>query len=267
MFKDFEYYTTFQKILLSMFFVVCFVLSILLMIDFFLYEKSIIDISIAGFALITGFLIIVNSRWSTVTRLVYLSLYIVSAIYFKAYIEASIKLFWLLPLALYDCIRVFPIKTDLEWTKYLRKMKLRRYRTISPKVYYAWVITLLIFATILYNFLEDLHLNTGDESLTITFYVFLTLSGLVFGYLTKNQSLAKWPYGLIYHFLVFYMWSNLEESFAIDIYCLFWLIYSILGCIEGFYVQEKGLKKSIFLLELSTMRDVRKRRIRKNTKY
>ena len=63
------------------------------------------------------------------------------------------------------------------------------------------------------------------------------------------------------------MWVNLEESFAIDIYCIFWIIYTLLGCIEGFYVQENGIKKSIFLLNLSTMVKKRKEKINKDNKY
>lgn len=267
MFKDFVHYTKFQKILLSIFFISCFVLSTLLLLDFIVNPISIIDTSTTGFALASAFLIIFNSRWSTITRIIYLILYILIAFRFKMYIDASLKLLWLLPLAIYKAVQVFPIKDDNEWFKFLKKMDIRKNITVSPKVYYEWIVILIFISIGLYNFFEDIHLNTGDPSIDISFYVFLTISGIVFGYLSKNQSLAKWPYGLIYHSLVFYMWVNLEESFAMDIYCLFWIIYTVLGCIEGFYVQENGIKRSIFLINFSTMVENRKEKIKKDNKY
>lgn len=267
MFKELQDYTKFQKILLFIFFVSCFVLSTLLFLDFIKNPNTIIDTSVSAFALFSGFLVIFNSRWSTITRIIYLFLYTIVAFRFKMYIDATIKLLWLLPFAIYKAKQVFPIKSDNEWLNFLKKMDIRRKRIISPKLYYAWITILGIVYIGLYNFFEDIHLHTVDSSIDITFYVFLTISGIVFGYLTKNQSLAKWPYGLIYHSLVFFMWVNLEESFAIDIYCIFWIIYTLLGCIEGFYVQENGIKKSIFLLNLSTMVKKRKEKIKKDNKY
>lgn len=267
MFKELQDYTKFQKILLFIFFVSCFVLSTLLFLDFIEHPNTIIDTSVSALALFSGFLIIFNSRWSTITRIMYLFLYIIVAFRFKMYIDATIKLLWLLPFAIYKAKQVFPIKNDNEWLNFLKKMDIRRKRIISPKLYYAWITILGVVSIGLYNFFEDIHLHTLDSSIDITFYVFLTISGIVFGYLTKNQSLAKWPYGLIYHSLVFFMWVNLEESFAIDIYCIFWIIYTLLGCIEGFYVQENGIKKSIFLLNLSTMVKKRKEKLKKDNKY
>ena len=267
MFKELLDYTKFQKILLFIFFVSCFVLSTLLFLDFIKHPNTIIDTSVAALALFSGFLIIFNSKWSTITRIIYLFLYVIVAVHFKMYIDATIKLLWLLPFAVYKAKLVFPVKNDVEWFKLLKKMDIKRKRVISPKLYYAWIGILIIISIVLYDFFEDIHLHTVDSSIDVTFYVFLTISGIVFGYLTKNQSLAKWPYGLIYHSLVFFMWVNLEESFAIDIYCIFWIIYTLLGCIEGFYVQENGIKKSIFLLNLSTMVKKRKEKTKKDNKY
>lgn len=267
MFKELLDYTKFQKILLFIFFVSCFVLSTLLFLDFIKHPNTIIDTSVAALALFSGFLIIFNSKWSTITRIMYLFLYVIVAVHFKMYIDATIKLLWLLPFAIYKAKLVFPTKNDVEWFNLLKKMDIKRKRIISPKLYYAWICILIIVSIVLYDFFEDIHLHTVDSSIDVTFYVFLTISGIVFGYLTKNQSLAKWPYGLIYHSLVFFMWVNLEESFAIDIYCIFWIIYTLLGCIEGFYVQENGIKKSIFLLNLSSMVKKRKEKINKDDKY
>lgn len=267
MFKELLDYTKFQKILLFIFFVSCFILSTLLFLDFIEHPNTIIDTSVAALALFSGFLIIFNSKWSTITRIMYLSLYVIVAFHFKLYIDATIKLLWLLPFAVYKAKLVFPVKNDVEWFNLLKKMDIKRKRIISPKLYYAWIGILIIISIILYDFFEDIHLHTVDSSIDVTFYVFLTISGIVFGYLTKNQSLAKWPYGLIYHSLVFFMWVNLEESFAIDIYCIFWIIYTLLGCIEGFYVQENGIKKSIFLLNLSKMVKKRKEKTKKDDRY
>ena len=267
MFKDFIHYTKFQKILLSIFFISCFVLSALLLFDSITHPRDIIDTLTSAFALVTAFFVIFNSRWSTIARIAYLVLYAIVALRFKMYIDASLKLLWLLPFAIHKAVEVFPIKDDSEWFRFLKRSEIKRKRIISPKVYYAWIFILVFVALGLYNFLEDIHLHTGNPSIDISFYVFLIISGIVFGYLTKNQSLAKWPYGLIYHSLVFYMWINLEESFAMDIYCIFWIIYTVLGCIEGFYVQENGLKKSIFLINFSTMIENRKERPKKDNKY
>ena len=84
----------------------------------------------------------------------------------------------------------------------------------------------------------------------------------MFSWYNKNQSIVKWPYGLIYHALVFYMWYKTPHHFAMDIYCIFWIIYTILGCIEAYYIREFELDNpSIFIIDY---KDMEKRRNRKN---
>ena len=77
----------------------------------------------------------------------------------------------------------------------------------------------------------------------------------MFGWYNKNQSIVKWPYGLVYHTLVFYMWSRTSHNFAMDVYCIFWVIYTILGCIEAYYLREFDLNNpSIFILDLNMVK-------------
>ena len=263
--RDLGKYTKVQIVLYRIFEILIFTIGVLLLKEIFSKDgvRSTVAIVITGTALITSVLIIINSRWVNIWRLFYLSLYIYEAFTYEHYVEGTIKLLVAIPMVLFLTIKIFPKKDKTKWLEFTRLNLYESNKTEEPKNVILYGVLLGTMSFLLTHLFSSYIKFFDDYTLSGLFFSFLTLSGFLFNWYNKNQSIMKWPYGLIYHSLVFYMWLKTPHSYAMDLYCAFWLVYNVLGCIEAFYIREFDLENpSIFELDIKAMEH---RRERKNT--
>ena len=260
--RNLDRYTKVQLVLYRIFEVVVFILSLILLYNLFCVKGCLISIIVSSLALLSSVLIIINSKWVNVVRLAYLLLYAYEAYKFEHYVDMSIKLFILIPMCIYTLIKIFPNKSIVSWMHFINKERLKMLHVESKYTVLSFGIFLGVLSFILTQIFSQYVKVFDDNTLSGAFLTALTLSGFMFGWYNKNRSIVKWPYGLIYHVLVFYMWYKTPHHFAMDIYCIFWIIYTILGCIEAYYIREFELDNpSIFIIDY---KDMEKRRNRKN---
>ena len=254
--RDLGKYTKVQIVLYRLFEVLIFTIGTLLLKDMLDKNgiRSMVSIIITLVTLITSILTVINSRWMNIWRLTYLILYIYEAISYANYIDGMIKLLIIVPMVIFLTIKIFPKKDKSSWLEFTKLNFYESKRTENPKNVLLYGVLLGIISFLLTYFFSSYVELFDDYTLSGLFFSLLTLSGFLFSWYNKNQSVMKWPYGLIYHTLVFYMWLKTPHSYAMDLYCVFWLLYTILGCIEAFYIREFDLENpSVFELDIKAM--------------
>lgn len=253
--RDLYKYTKVQLVLYRIFEIVVFVLGCIILINSITSNRYLLSDLIGLLALLASVLIICNSRLVNSVRLIYLLLYFYEAWQYEHYVDALIKLLVLVPMAAYVLIKTYMKRTKIEWTNFVKKEVYKRTRSESKYTVLSFGLFIGVLSFILTKMFNQYVEAFDDHTLSSLFFTFLTVSGFMFGWYNKNQSIVKWPYGLVYHTLVFYMWSRTSHNFAMDIYCIFWVIYTILGCIEAYYLREFDLgNPSIFILDLNMVK-------------
>lgn len=254
--RDLGKYTKVQIVLYRLFEVLIFTIGVLLLKDILDKNgiRSTVSIIITLLTLMTSVLIIVNSRWATIWRLVYLILYVYESISYEHYVDGMIKLLIIVPMVIFLIINIFPKKDKSSWLKFTKLNLYKSKKTEDPKNVLLYGVLLGTVSFLLTHLFSGYVKLFDDYTLSGLFFSLLTLFGFLFSWYNKNQSVMKWPYGLIYHTLVFYMWLKTPHSYAMDLYCVFWLLYTILGCIEAFYIREFDLENpSVFELDIKVM--------------
>ena len=263
--RDLGKYTKVQIVLYRLFEILIFTIGVLLLKDILDKNgiRSTVSIIITFLTLVTSILTVINSRWTNIWRLVYLFLYVYESISYEHYVDSIIKFLIIVPMVIFLTIKIFPKKDKFSWLKFTKLNITESRKTEDPKIVLLYGVLLGTISFLLTHLFSGYIKLFDDYTLSGLFFSLLTLSGFLFSWYNKNQSVMKWPYGLIYHTLVFYMWLKTPHSYAMDLYCIFWLLYTILGCIEAFYIREFDLENpSIFELDIKAME---RRRDRKNT--
>lgn len=259
--RDLGKYTKVQIVLYRIFEIIIFILSTLLLIDITCNEDCIIAKIATGLALYASALVVMNSRWVNIVRFGYISLYIIEAWNYQHYVDSLLKLFVTIPMIIYLISKTFPKRESSSWEKFLCIYKKRSKRFESPYTVIFFGILLGILTFILTKLFNGYVESFDDYTLSGLFFSGLVISGFLFNWYNKNQTIMKWPFGLIYHSLVYFMWSKTSHNYPMDIFCIFWVLYTLLGCIEAYYLREFDLEvPSIFEVDLISMEKRRKRK-------
>lgn len=263
--RDLGKYTKVQIVLYRIFEIIIFILSTLLLIDFSCNQDCLISTIATGLALFGSVLVVINSRWINFVRLGYIILYIIEAWKFEHYIDSLIKLLVTIPMIIYLITKTFPKREKSAWERFLNVYREQSKKFESPYTVIAFGVFLGILTFILTQIFNGYVEAFKDYTLSGLFFSGLVISGFLFNWYNKNQSIMKWPYGLIYHSLVYYMWSKTSHNYPMDIFCIFWILYTLLGCIEAYYLREFDLEvPSIFEVDLVSMEKRRERKGKDN---
>lgn len=164
------------------------------------------------------------------------------------------------PVAWKTYLDVFPIRNNSGWAEQIRLQCTARLHTRSISRYYLNISIIIAFAFIIHLFLDDVPDLNFNKQTDVIFYTVLCVLAFLSGYSQARKRITKWPYFILYYSMSLYVWMYVTHSAMLELYCLFWLIQSIFGTIEAFYMRENGLVNSIFSLDVVMMSRDRKMR-------
>lgn len=238
----------FQRKLYNIFNISIIILFIANVIVYIIWPVNKTSLFLSLSVLLTTYMVIHNNRWSTITRIIYTCVYIAQCWKFGVWEEFFAKLLITLPFNIVKAYIYFPKRSQR--ISRLIAIRLRRNKrfTMDPITYYTVVVgTTGIMIGISVSF-TNLGLKHAPFMAVLFTLCYLT------NYYNLKYRINRWTFGILYNGLVTYVWIQAGACGNMILFNVFWLWLNLLGCIEAFYMREKGLTKSIFWLDVEVLK-------------